>query len=185
MSPNKTLYVRDDDVRTWEQAEQFAKLTHQSVSLVVAEALRRFLPPHVRVLVEPDDPGEIQLGDDGTPMLVYTRHHGHGMGWTLYYLEGPEPTAGIEEHFIPGGRDDTTWAIERAEEYLSRRQRSAGGDLEDVRVGALGELYRLAQARRLLRFCAEHGLDPQKATDTELAPILDASGKVVPEDRDF
>ena len=44
MSPNKTLYIREDDMPTWEQAEGAAKRTSQSVSQLVTTALRRYLP---------------------------------------------------------------------------------------------------------------------------------------------
>ena len=45
MSPNKTLYIRDDDLGTWDRAESYAKATGQSVSTLVAAALGRYLPP--------------------------------------------------------------------------------------------------------------------------------------------
>lgn len=43
MSPSKTLYVRDEDVSVWEQAEHAAKSARQSVSSLVAAALRSHL----------------------------------------------------------------------------------------------------------------------------------------------
>jgi|ERR1022692_1211374 hypothetical protein len=45
MSPNKTLYVRDDDAGVWERAERHAQASRQSVSALVAAALSRYLPP--------------------------------------------------------------------------------------------------------------------------------------------
>jgi hypothetical protein len=53
-----------------------------------------------------------------------------------------------------------------------------------------GHLLRLAQERRLLRFCAEQGLDPN-APDLDnpdlglLAPILDTEGNIVPDPEDI
>ena len=44
MSPNKTLYTRDEDAPVWESAEQVAAATGQSVSQLVAAALRYYLP---------------------------------------------------------------------------------------------------------------------------------------------
>ena len=45
MPPNKTLYVREDDLGIWERAEGYAKATGQSVSMLVTAALGRYLPP--------------------------------------------------------------------------------------------------------------------------------------------
>ncbi len=53
-----------------------------------------------------------------------------------------------------------------------------------------GHTLRMAQERRLLRFCAEHGIDPN-SPDLDnpdlhlLAPILDADGAIVPEPEDI
>ena len=44
MSPNKTLYVRDEDGPVWDRAEYVAELNRQSVSQLVAAALRSYLP---------------------------------------------------------------------------------------------------------------------------------------------
>jgi hypothetical protein len=44
MPSAKTLYVREEDVPIWERAEQAAAATRQSVSQLVAAALRRYLP---------------------------------------------------------------------------------------------------------------------------------------------
>jgi hypothetical protein len=43
----------------------------------------------------------------------------------------------------------------------------------------------MAQARTLQRFCQERGLDWQTATDEDLAPILDANGKIIPAPSDL
>ncbi|MDQ2814312.1 MAG: hypothetical protein M3Z75_21205 [Actinomycetota bacterium] len=44
MSPNKTLYVRDHEMPVWDRAEQAAAAAGQSVSQLVAAALRDYLP---------------------------------------------------------------------------------------------------------------------------------------------
>jgi hypothetical protein len=43
--PNKTLYVRDDDLGIWERAESYARASRQSVSVLVAAALDRYITP--------------------------------------------------------------------------------------------------------------------------------------------
>jgi hypothetical protein len=40
MSPNKTLYIRDDDVPTWEAAEKSARQTAQPLSQLIVRLLR-------------------------------------------------------------------------------------------------------------------------------------------------
>jgi hypothetical protein len=42
--PNRTLYVRDEDTAVWDRAEQAAENARQSVSQLVATALRHYLP---------------------------------------------------------------------------------------------------------------------------------------------
>jgi hypothetical protein len=44
MSPNKTLYIRDEDTPLWERAEQAAQQLRQSVSQLVTASLRQYLP---------------------------------------------------------------------------------------------------------------------------------------------
>jgi hypothetical protein len=59
---------------------------------------------------------------------------------------------------------------------------------DSVEVG--GHKWRLAQERRLLRFCAEKGFDPN-SPDLDnpglhlLAPILDSTGEIVPDPEDI
>jgi hypothetical protein len=53
-----------------------------------------------------------------------------------------------------------------------------------------GHTLRLAQERRLLRFCAERGMDPNNPDLDNpdlnlLAPILDAEGSIVPDPEDI
>ncbi len=59
---------------------------------------------------------------------------------------------------------------------------------DSVEVG--GHEWRLAQERRLLRFCAEHGYDPNSPDLDDpdlhlLAPILDSAGEIVPDPEDI
>lgn len=44
MSPNKTLYVREEDAPLWERVEKAAQKVRQSVSTVVVAALNAYLP---------------------------------------------------------------------------------------------------------------------------------------------
>ena len=59
---------------------------------------------------------------------------------------------------------------------------------DTVEVG--GHKWRLAQERRLLRFCAERGMDPNDPDLDNpdlhlLAPILDEAGEIVPDPEDL
>ncbi len=53
-----------------------------------------------------------------------------------------------------------------------------------------GHLLRMAQERRLIRFCAEKGIDPNspdldKPGLNLLAPIVDANGEIIPDPEDI
>ena len=53
-----------------------------------------------------------------------------------------------------------------------------------------GHTLRMAQERRLIRFCAEKGIDPNSPDIDNpdlnlLAPILDAAGEIIPEPEDI
>ncbi len=53
-----------------------------------------------------------------------------------------------------------------------------------------GHTLRMAQERRLLRFCAEKGLDPNSPDLDDpalnlLGPILDAEGAIIPDPEDI
>jgi hypothetical protein len=59
---------------------------------------------------------------------------------------------------------------------------------EPVDVGS--HAWRMAQERRLLRFCAERGIDPNDPDLDNpdlglLGPILDAEGNIVPDPEDI
>jgi hypothetical protein len=45
VSPNKTLYIRDEDMPIWEGAESAARLRGISLSQLVTQALARTAPP--------------------------------------------------------------------------------------------------------------------------------------------
>jgi hypothetical protein len=53
-----------------------------------------------------------------------------------------------------------------------------------------GHILRLAQERRLIRFCAEQGID-KNSPDLDnpdlnlLAPIVDSNGEIIPEPEDI
>jgi hypothetical protein len=66
MSPNKTLYIRDEDMPVWERAEHAAERTRQSVSQLVTASLRHYLP----TIYTPEDEMEdirVMVGDRVPP----------------------------------------------------------------------------------------------------------------------
>ncbi len=68
----------------------------------------------------------------------------------------------------------------------SRREESTMADADEVS----GHILRLAQERRLIRFCAEKGIDPNSPDldnpDLDLlAPIVDSNGEIVPDPEDI
>lgn len=66
MSPNRTLYVRDDDLPLWERAESYAAEQNRSVSAVVAEALKSFLPAQIKA----GDMSEIRVETGEEPVVT-------------------------------------------------------------------------------------------------------------------
>lgn len=68
----------------------------------------------------------------------------------------------------------------------SRREETTMADSDEVS----GHILRLAQERRLIRFCAEKGIDPN-SPDLDnpdlnlLAPIVDSNGEIVPDPEDI
>jgi len=55
---------------------------------------------------------------------------------------------------------------------------------------AKGHILRVAQERRLLRFCAEKGIDPNSPDIDNpdlnlLGPILDSEGAIIPDPEDI
>lgn len=133
MSPNKTLYIRDEDMPLWERAEKVAKSTRQSVSLVVASALRRHLgvADDIEVRIEPTDPGTVTV--DEKPALVYGRHVEHGQGWTLWYQE--PGGNGVDDYFIPGNANEAEKALASARRWLRLRKEDEGMEEITVEVG--------------------------------------------------
>jgi hypothetical protein len=59
LSPNKTLYIRDDDVPTWESAEAVAKRASQPLSQLIVRLLR----DHVEQLPAVDDEITVEMRD--------------------------------------------------------------------------------------------------------------------------
>ena len=57
MSPNKTLYIRDEDMPVWERAEGTARRSGVSLSQLVMQALRATEPPQL----QDDELEEIQV----------------------------------------------------------------------------------------------------------------------------
>ena len=65
MAPTKTLYVKETDLPLWEEAEAFAQANSQSVSVVVANALRSTLPGLVAAGNAPSfERLEVEVGPD-------------------------------------------------------------------------------------------------------------------------
>lgn len=57
MAPNKTLYIRDEDMPVWERAEGTARRSGVSLSQLVTHALKGAEPPQI----DEDDLEEIQV----------------------------------------------------------------------------------------------------------------------------
>lgn len=123
MSPNKTLYIRDDDVPYWEQAERWAKAGRRSISQLVTTALQRYMasPSDIYVSVKPEDGEGATFSDsNGKPILEYGRHE-QGLGWCLFNnLEADDSDWG--DHFFPGDIDNPP--LEQAREHLAGRRRA-------------------------------------------------------------
>jgi hypothetical protein len=60
MSPNKTLYIRDDDMSVWEQAERAASNARQPMSQLVVGLLRE----HLNQLVAAQDEITVNMRDE-------------------------------------------------------------------------------------------------------------------------
>lgn len=74
MSPNKTLYIREDDMPVWEKAERTAKERRQSLSQIATSALAAYLPD--------DDVDELTVEVGEPPITV---------GFTGRWLVEPDP----------------------------------------------------------------------------------------------
>jgi len=140
MSPNKTLYVRDEDVSIWERAEKAAKAARQSVSTIAAAALRAYLPtiestetatrqatpvplyPNVLQVVSREmalDPGILAdpVITDG-PILEWTK-----FGWRLHFLRAD----GEQDDYMVCDRNwSTDNAITAARSYLDAIYQNTG-----------------------------------------------------------
>jgi hypothetical protein len=133
MSPNKTLYIRDDDAPVWDQADVLAKVSKQSLSQIVTTALQRFMagPPDIHVnIVDPDParaPNVATFADSGgRPILEYPYRYLKLTGWRV-------STTDDEAHFLPG--DALNPPIREAREWLRQKaQRESAGGIGEITV---------------------------------------------------
>ncbi len=107
MPPNKTLYIRDEDAPIWERAEQAAGVSRQSLSQLVATALRRYLPTIHTPADEMEDirvrvgdrvpPVHRIIGEDGRvkygPPAHTPANYPRGEAFTGHWLVPPGPDA--------------------------------------------------------------------------------------------
>ena len=69
---------------------------------------------------------------------------------------------------------------------VGRGQDHSGGEqVPEGTRGVAAHIWRLAQEHRLLRFCSERDMDPNEPDLDQLAPILDAEGRIVPDLEDI
>lgn len=127
-SQTRNLYIADSDVPVWEQAERFARHTRQSLSSFITAALRRHLPPDIRVAVDPAEAAELSVTDG--PILEFGRHDPYGLGWLLSYLP-PGGGSDAEVTFLP---DHGEVPIAEARARLRRAYGEPEGDLEKITV---------------------------------------------------
>ena len=129
MSPNKTLYTRDEDAPAWERAERAAKAAGISTSQLVAAALRRYLPEvkDIQVVYEPA-PAVNRL--DWAPQLEYACDPTRGHGWTLNWLDNDDTDVNflIEDEFFKGDLGDAHEAIAWARRMVA----DAGTGTEEI-----------------------------------------------------
>jgi hypothetical protein len=131
MSPNKTLYTRDEDTPAWERAEQAAKAAGISTSQLVAAALRRYLPEakDIQVVYKPEhDVNALGL----SPQLEYGRHPTHGHCWTLNWAD-EDANFLIEDEVFAGDLGDAHEAIAWARRMLA--DPSTGAEEITLQVG--------------------------------------------------
>ncbi|MFL1431152.1 MULTISPECIES: hypothetical protein [unclassified Nocardiopsis] len=129
--PNKTLYIRDEDLPIWERADKASKAAGVSTSQVVADALRNYLPNPKDIQVAYETGEDASITHDGRPLLEYGRHAAHGRGWTLNYMDKDDPggTFIVEDEFTPGDLGDSLamikWAREKVAAALADPARNA------------------------------------------------------------
>jgi len=126
MPPTKNLYVREDDVPVWEQAEMLARLSRQSLSQIATAALRQFMesPPDIYVHVsDPEHPADSPSFADvgGRPILSYLVGQRGRLGWKLWTPDG-------ESTFMAG--DALNPPLDEARSWL--RARAAGDSAEPL-----------------------------------------------------
>jgi hypothetical protein len=126
MAPTKNLYVREDDVAVWEQAETLAKLSRQSLSQIATTALREFMASPADIYVHVSDPAHpsdaSSLPDaGGRPILSSPVGQRGRLGWKLRTPDG-------ESTFMAG--DALNPPVEEARGWL--RARVAGDSAEPL-----------------------------------------------------
>jgi len=82
---------------------------------------------------------------------------------------------------LEGGGQDALGSL-----HQDRREELMMADSDEV----TGHTLRMAQERRLIRFCAEMGIDPNSPDIDNpdlnlLAPILDSDGAIIPDPEDI
>jgi hypothetical protein len=120
-----TLSIGDDDLPTWERAENLGKANGLSLSHIISIALDRYMasPTDIYVSIAPAaGPGATSADSGGKPILEYHRHPEYGYGWTLY-------APNCDDHFMPGGAEEPP--IAEARNWLERLQQV---DLKEIVV---------------------------------------------------
>lgn len=137
MPPSKNLYIADADLPVWDRAVRLSKDQRESVSKIVVQALRHYLPTintDIRVITDGVEALTATIGEDGRPILAFGRHDPHGIGWLLSY-SAPGGGGGIELHFIP---DQGHEPIDEARAHLRRvrgeEDPKAEADMEQITV---------------------------------------------------
>ena len=93
MPPTKNLYVREDDIAVWEQAELLARLSRQSLSQIATAALRDFMASPADIYVHVSDPEHPVDGPSiaeagGRPILSYPAGQRGRLVWKLSTPDG-------------------------------------------------------------------------------------------------
>ncbi|MFI0453881.1 hypothetical protein [Actinomadura sp. 6N118] len=129
--PNKTLYIRDEDLPAWERADQASKAADVSTSQIVAAALRQYLPSpkDIQVVYKADEGGH---AFDGRPQLEYGYHASQGRGWMLnHYLQDEHVVEGV---FTRGDLGDAHQVIASARRVVADALAHPERKLEEITV---------------------------------------------------
>jgi hypothetical protein len=135
MPPTKNLYVREDDVPVWEQAELLARLSRQSLSQIATAALREFMASPTDIYVHVSDPEHPVDGPSfadvgGRPILTYPVGQRGRLGWKLL-------TPDCESTFMAG--DPLNPPLDEARSWLrAKAAQDSAEPLVDIAV-AVGD----------------------------------------------